>query len=250
MKKFYLFLTIIATSLCLVGCGDKEKSDAKSSEHMQESNAESSDDTGRSDTESYWFSSGIEAQRVNIETLISDEVPNEMKLLVTHIASYSNGDLYELRLDYNEEFSCRSFDGWDRRHLGYFYVEEDCIYRVRVIDEEFKSAFDSSDTVSRTDAITENEDITTWSEEDLKSKGTIVCQNTQMEDKLGKEEKGFHEVIEIDGNQSVYRSYYNRVETDFYEYFTWERGKGLVYYESGYGAASLQLKITLADDDN
>ena len=45
MKKFYLFLTIIATSLCLVGCGDKEKPADKSSEYMEESNAEASDTT-------------------------------------------------------------------------------------------------------------------------------------------------------------------------------------------------------------
>lgn len=225
MKKIVFILILLAGALSLISCGDIEKEDA----------------------EAYWFPSDMEVQRVNVETSISGEVPGEMGLLVTHVASYPDGNLYELRLDYNEEFTCRSYDGCDRRHLGYFYVEEDSVYRVRVIDEGFKASFDTSDTADGTAVITQNDDITTWSEQDLKSKGTIVCSNRDIDDRIEKEEQGFHEVIETDGNCSMYQSWYNRVETDFYERFTWERGKGLVYYESGYGAASFNLEITLAE---
>lgn len=243
MKKLFLFLGILLTSLCLVSCGaidgDTDQPDIGASENMDES-----------DTEAYWFPSDMEVQRVHIETSISDDLSDEMDLLITQIAGYTDGNLYELRLDYDKEFSCREFDGWDRRHLGYFYVEGNNIYRVRVIEKEFTPAFDEAGMPARTDAITEDEDITAWSEEDFKTRGALVCQDSPMEDVLGKEEKGFHETIEIDGNRSMYNDYYNRAETDFYECFTWEKGKGLVRYYSGYGAASLQLELIVTDENS
>ena len=36
---------------------------------------------------------------------------------------------------------------------------------------------------------------------------------------------------------------YTAVETDFFEGFIWEKGKGLVEYYSGYGAQSFYLDI-------
>ncbi len=238
MKKLYLCLITLLSALCLVSC-----------EAIDDSNTGTSE-LNEADAESYWFSSDQKVQRVHVEASISDDLPDEMNLLITHVAEYTNGNLYELCLDYDKEFSCREYDGWDRRRLGYFYVEGDSIYRVRVIEKEFAPAFEQTGTSGRTDAITEDEDITAWSEADFKSRGALVCQDSSMEDKLGKEETGFHETIEIDGDRSIYNDYYNRVETDFYECFTWEKGKGLVRYYSGYGAESLHLELTVTDDDS
>lgn len=218
MKRFNL-LFIMIISLCLISCGSVEKSDAGLAV------SEGIIDEGKA-SESFFFSSNTEKQKVIVTSTIPD-LPDRMDLLVTNIASYPDGNLYELRLDYNNEFPCRSYDGWDRRDLGYFYVEENLIYRIK---ED------------------EADDIDTWSEEELKSKGTIVCQESPLEDKLGIDESGFHEAIDIDGNFCIYKSYYNNVETDFYESFTWEKGKGLVNYYSGYGAQSFHLDIR--PDDN
>lgn len=215
MKRFNLFL-IMAILLCFIGCGNPEKL-----------NTESTISEDIIAAESFFFSPGIEAQRVNIVSTIPD-LPNKMDLLIIHIKSYPKGDLYELRLDYENEFSSRDYDGWDRRNLGYFYVEENLIYRVKE---------------------NEADGICTWSEEELKNTGTIVCQESPLEDKLGEEARGFHETIDIDGNFCIYKSYYNNVETDFYEGFIWEKGKGLVNYYSGYGAQSFYLEINPDDKE-
>lgn len=267
MKTFYLFLLISFSSICLVSCGNIDKTDTVLPKDMVNSNTQSSSDTEKQDilsssstekqdtnsssstapaaAESYWFPSGTKVQSVNLKSTYDLEIPDELDLLITPVADYPNGNLYGLWLDWkNNYFEQTEYDGWDRRNLGYFYVEEDSIYRVRVITEEFSPLFDPASTSARTDAITEDEDITTWNEEDFKSKGSLVCQNNPMEDKLDKKVKGFHESIEIDNNNSIYKSYYNRVETDFYENFIWERGKGLVHYWSGYGAASMHIEIS------
>lgn len=240
MKRFNLFFTITIV-LCLISCGNPENLNTEStvSEEIIEEKKDvkkiekegriSSNDLNDKEivAESFFFSPGIEEQRVNIVSTIPD-LPNKMDLLINHIESYPKGDLYELRLDYEQEFSSKNYDGWDRRNLGYFYVEGNLIYRVKE---------------------NEADEICTWSEEELKNSGTIVCQESPLEDKLGVEARGFHETIDIDGNSCIYKSYYNNVETDFYEGFIWEKGKGLVNYYSGYGAQSFYLEIDL-DDNN
>ena len=175
-------------------------------------------------SETFFFSSDTEVQKVVVSSTIPDLPDQKTELLVTNLASYPNGNLYELRLNDSNEFSCGDWyePEWDRRHLGYFYVEGNTIYRIN----EY-----------------ETDEINTWSEEELKSKGTIVCQESSVEDRLGAEEKGFHEIIDVDGNICTYKSYYNNVETDFFEGFIWEKGKGLVEYYSGYGAQSFYLDI-------
>ncbi|MGN0496274.1 MAG: hypothetical protein ACI4GW_08635 [Lachnospiraceae bacterium] len=239
MKRFNLFFIIIV--LCLIGCGNVNKSDAEpmiskeiieENEDVKKTEVEENDSSNNLNdkeivSESFFFSPDIEVQNVIVSSTIPD-LPDKMNLLITNIASYSNGNLYELRLDYSNEFSCRTYDGWDRRNLGYFYVEYNLIYRIK--ENEFN-------------------EIGTWSEEELKSKGTIVCQESSLEDKLGVEESGFHETIDVDGKICTYKSYYNNVETDFYEGFIWEKGQGLVNYYSGYGAQSFYLDIKLDDND-
>lgn len=175
-------------------------------------------------SETFFFSPDTEVQKVVVSSTIPDLPDQKTDLLVTNLASYPNGKLYELRLDYSNEFSCEDWyePEWDRRHLGYFYVEGNTIYRIKEYEAD---------------------EFNTCSEEALKSKGTIVCQESSVEDRLGAEEKGFHEIIDVDGNICTYKSYYNNVETDFFEGFIWEKGKGLVEYYSGYGAQSFYLDI-------
>ena len=173
-------------------------------------------------SDNYFYANGTEVQRVNVKSTFTHELPDEMDLVIKHMESYSEGDLYELYLDYEEEFPGRFDDGWDRLHLGYFYVCEDKIYRVKQTDDE---------------------DITTWDETDFCTKGSLVCCEEQVEDMLEEDEIGFHERIDVDGELRTYVSYENYGNTNFFEGFTWEKEKGLVSYRCGYGALSMYLEI-------
>ncbi|MCH5281547.1 MAG: hypothetical protein J1E61_08770 [Lachnospiraceae bacterium] len=181
-------------------------------------------------SEAYFFPRGTDKEDYNMAHLfLGNDLPVKVQLDIHLIKNYGNGKLYEIKFDeafdISERYDFRARQGWDRFHLGFFYVQGDTIYRVRDIDAE---------------------GITGWSEEEIISKGQLVCQSESMEDKLDPEEKGFHERISVQGNICYYRSWENYVETGFYERFVWERGRGLIEYVSGYGAGAehMELKIT------
>lgn len=50
--------------------------------------------------------------------------------------------------------------------------------------------------------------------------------------------------LEVKGNERVYHSYNNQIETGFYESFIWEKNIGLISYESGYGAERDSIVLT------
>ncbi len=75
----------------------------------------------------------------------------------------------------------------------------------------------------------------------------VACDYPQ-EDALGKDVKGWHHYIEYrevqDGNPIVvYHGYSNVNETNYYERFTWQRGLGLIAFESGFGAERDVIKL-------
>lgn len=49
----------------------------------------------------------------------------------------------------------------------------------------------------------------------------------------------------MDGDKRLYESYDNTVDTGYYDNITWERGKGIVHYESGYGAGRDSMELDL-----
>lgn len=154
-----------------------------------------------------------------------DSLPAEMELSINELLHFDNGTLYELKLNYDETFNGRDYYGWDRFHLGYFYVQEDKIYLIREagVIEHIQT------------------------EADILSQGTIVCQQEELKDTLEEEEKGLHEFITLNDNQCEYHSYNNLTETGFYETFVWEKGKGLVRYKSGFGAERDDIELQMHD---
>lgn len=159
-------------------------------------------------------------------TFLDTSLPDNIKLTISEVLCFESGVLYELRIDCDNDFSGRDNNGWDRFQIGYFYVQEKVIYLLRGQDiiESIKS------------------------EEDIIKLGTIVCQNEEMEDTLHADELGWHEYILVNDNQCEYHSYNNLTETGFYESFTWEYGKGLVEYRSGFGAESEGIELQLISD--
>lgn len=146
----------------------------------------------------------------------------QAKIQVEQEAQGENGILYTLMIESDAEAAGRYSYGGDRFFLGYFYVTEDKIYRM---DETGMEAGIKN-------------------EEEFPAKGTVVCQETGKEDPL-KVEKGWHEKIVVDGAVCTYRSYNDLTETGYYESFVWEKGKGLIEYQSGFGAG--KDRIVLVD---
>lgn len=163
----------------------------------------------------------------------SEDLPENETISFHYLKNIGEGQLFELIIDSEEEILSKYES---RFRLGYFYVTEDKIICLRDYMENDKFIYLNDIVI---------EDI---SEELLTSYGTVVFQTIAKEDILGEEEQGWHEWIEVEGDFVRYRSYGNEVESGFYERFVWEKGKGLVEYVSGFGAARDGIDLVLKED--
>lgn len=128
-------------------------------------------------------------------------------------------DLYELKLDKIEGIP------EEKLNLGCFFREGLTIYRVN-------SQIDMSGIIDKSDIILNS---------------VVVSNDEPISDVLGGEERGYHHWIDVYDNKCEYHSYSNQAETGFYEIFVWELGKGLVEYESGFGAERDSIHLTMED---
>ena len=134
------------------------------------------------------------------------------------MASLKDGKLYELKLDFIEGVPI------ERLCLGYFYVQKDKIYKIELTEENLNKVKKG---------------------EGLPDSSVIVCQDKELKDTLSKDEPGFHHYLEVDGDKREYHSYNNQVSTGYYESYTWDKGKGLINYRSGYGAERDSIELQL-----
>lgn len=131
--------------------------------------------------------------------LFDDIIEKDINLNIKEIANLKNGKLYELKLDFIEGVPS------ERLNLGYFYVQNDKIYKI----------------------IPNEENLSKLKEyEELPNESVIVCQDEEIKDTLGKDEIGIHRYLKVDGDKREYHLYNNKVETGYYEMFIWEKGKG------------------------
>jgi len=170
---------------------------------------------------SCFFKSNISQTDYNGKFLFNDIVEKYVKLYVSELANLKIGKLYELKLD--------SIEGVpnDRLSLGYFYVQKDKIYKIEPTEENLSKLKTS---------------------EELPDSSVIVCQDKEIKDALGKDEPGFHHYLEVNGDKREFHSYNNQVSTGYYESFTWEKGKGLINYRSGYGAERDSIELQLKNN--
>lgn len=170
---------------------------------------------------SCFFKSNISQMNYKGKFLFDDIVEQDVKLNINELANLKNGKLYELKLD--------SIEGVpnDRLSLGYFYVQKDKIYKIEPTEENLSKLKTS---------------------EELPDSSVIVCQDKEIKDTLDKDEPGFHHYLEVNGDKREYHSYNNQVSTGYYESFTWEKGKGLINYRSGYGAERDSIELQLKNN--
>lgn len=178
------------------------------------------DQTGNVDN-SCFFKSNILQMNYEGNFLFDDIVEKNVTLNINEMASFKDGKLYELKLDFIEGVPI------DRLCLGNFYVQKDKIYKIE-LTEEYLNKLKTG--------------------EGLPDSSVIVCQDKELKDTLSKDETGFHYYLEVDGDKREYHSYNNQVSTGYYESFTWEKGKGLINYRSGYGAERDSIELQLRNN--
>ena len=148
--------------------------------------------------------------------LFDNEVQTAATVRISQIAALQKGMLYQLKLDPISGIPDSYLD------LGYYFVTADKIYQLYAYEIQ---QFTASGTIPKD--------------------STIVCQNEAVSDPLSSEQKGTHVSIRADGDKRLFETYDNQVNTGYYQNITWERGKGIVQYESGAGAESHSIKLTL-----
>lgn len=158
----------------------------------------------------YFFNETYDAIECEGEFLYEvDREREKVTVRIDKIKELQKGTLYELRIE-----NCTKIrDG--RFSLGYFYVEADRIYELGGGKEEMERFIEDNILPERTD---------------------ISCQEQPLDDPLLEDEKGWHHYLTIDGDQIQSHSYNSLVDTGYYETITWQRGRGIVEYRSGYGA--------------
>jgi hypothetical protein len=137
--------------------------------------------------------------------------------MVEQVTSLSEGNVYSLTIDYDEDCPNRFYWGiTDRFDLGTIYVTEDKIY-----------------------LITECDFVPT--EEDFLDSGYIICSTENSE--INNE----GEVVKIvnDGDVCTCSVYNELTESGFYMEYEWTKGEGLTHIRTGYGAEGDPIDIEL-----
>lgn len=194
----------------------KETSQQPSQETVQQPSRETPD-VGNL----FFFNSNIRHVNYKGAFLFNDIIKKDIKLNINEVANLKYGKLIELKLDYIEGVPN------DRLSLGYFYVQKDKIYKISPTQENLKKLKAS---------------------EEMPNNSSIVCQDQEMIDTLKEDERGWHQYIKVNGNRIEYHSYNNQVETGYFERFTWEKNKGLIFYQSGYGAGRDSIELQLSSN--
>ena len=76
--------------------------------------------------------------------------------------------------------------------------------------------------------------------------GQVVCQDEEIQSEQKEGDSEFHFAINKSKDQIEYSSYTitPNGETYYYESFVWEKGKGLIEFNSGYRAERAPLYLT------
>ena len=166
-----------------------------------------------------------------------DRINCKIKLRITDLGKYRDGNLFNIKLDPDgTELSDLIISGKTWRddldywayhlNLGYIYVEAEKIYKFTDVFEKGVSIIFNMES----------------------PECYVTCQNEELEDSTGEDVKGLHNYIVNEGDKRKSHFYNNAVETGYYENILWEKGVGLIYYNSGYGAEREEIQLNLIVD--
>ena len=184
----------------------------------------------------FFFNSGTTRVQYEGRYILYDVIEQPFFLNIIHLENFKNGTLYVLLLD-----RLRVSDPMDqlpagRQNLGYFYVTKDKIYKMS--DYETFSAAKHTEVIN---SISKNE-------KDFIKKCQLVCQDKATADKPDKD--GWHEYIEVEGDKRRFRQYNDGGGSTWYERIVWQKGKGIIFYRSGYGSGREEAAFGLNLNDD
>ncbi len=196
-----------------------EKQALSSSDGLQNSKMDSANTINND----FFFKSDITQVNYKSTYAFRDNSPvdQDIKLHIDEVVNLKQGKLYELKLDSLQDVPEK------RLILGYFYVQQGKIYKMELTEKSLNDL--KSNNV-------------------IPKESTVVCQEKALKDNLEKDRSGWHYNVDVDGDKRIYHAYNDLTATGYYESFTWEKGKGLINYNSGLGAESDSIKLQLKID--
>ena len=138
------------------------------------------------------------------------------------IAKLKKGFLYHLTIDPISGLNIPE----ERLSVGYFYVQGDKI--IRIWDNADYEAEGNVWDISQ-------EALKDLVDNDIIPKDSaVVCQENEIKDTLDEGESGWHQYLKVDGTRRRYGGFYQYPQhSGYWETFIWEKGTGLVCYQSG-----------------
>lgn len=155
------------------------------------------------------------------------------KIHFTEIAKLKRGILYQLKVDQMTDNEIPE----ERLSLGYFYVQEDKI--IRIWDNDDYDAEGNVWDISQ-EALKDLVD-----NDVIPKDSAVVCQENEIKDTLDEGELGWHQYLKADGARRRYGGFYQHPQhSGYWETFIWEKGTGLVCYQSGYRDGVDYIELT------
>lgn len=229
MKRVYIFLVILLMS------GFQSAYGGENRECLYPEQFENTKEQFGNQLNSYFYNLKQIYLQGNAEYFDRDEGEYKKSVIYAEIyfvKEYEKGSVYK--------FEIEPVGGLQYERLNqYFYVTENAIYRLSPYFYNVKE----NEIITLDDKLLV-EVLDT--DDKLIKESDIVCQEEKIESSFEEKEEGIYFTILKRGNQITY----SRLEldangeTNYYENYVWEDGKGLIEYSSGFGAMRDILYIT------
>ena len=219
IKKIRWCVAGLVVAMVMSSCGKSTDSGSgKNQEVIEEKQPEENKEESVAETKnSYFFDASQEKYTYTVNAFLEEDV-DEVDLKVEQVASYDEGDVYTINIQYDDCPGRYYYDVTDRFNLGFFYVTDSKIIMIR-----------------------EQEDVPT--EDEFISEGIVVCDSEDSTINNDGEEVA---ITNEDGTCRC-RIYNTLTESGFYSTFIWTEGKGLTCFRSGYGAEGEPIELVLQE---
>jgi hypothetical protein len=171
--------------------------------------------------------------------LSGNEIKQDITLNISLLTELEDGALYTLKLTQLDVKDAYDKISLGHEHLGYFYVTKDIIYRKSL---SYHDGFTDYEKFLK-EADTKNIELIKENKSKFLDECDIVCTEDGTEDIIIDGE--WHKFVEVDGEKRVFQFYSEYTSgTRQYERIVWEKGKGIVHYQSGAGTMLMHVEFT------
>ena len=138
-KKYRWCVAGLAVAMVMCSCGKSTDSVSnKNEEVVEEKQSEENTEEIVSEVKnSYFFDASQENPTYTVNAFLEEDV-DEVNMKVEQVATYDNGDVYTINIQYADCPGRYYYDVTDRFNLGFFYVTDSKIIMIR---EHFSNLF-------------------------------------------------------------------------------------------------------------